>query len=354
MIHQNFQSVTVPYRTVAELGDGVYYSDIPEPWGEKLFNGLAPMGLSVSGDTISMTGWTAQRAWPSWSLGRWIFNAITGEFVGRANFSGLLTWSAAHEVYEGASGDFFMQTTSGAIYRYDAITGTVDVDSLIPPSRYGRIIITAPMWDTGRDRVVMGGQSGEPQLEVYEMGSGTLLKTINVPHSVEETVYAGDSRIYALLVDGSLLGVDYLTGEVFQHTKTPIKVDSLSTQVAIAWSRTYRRLLVCTYEPDHEDGTSATRIKGYRNVPIPVHLCKPIPLKPLRTGKKSPVLVKQIGDLGEGLAGMLTVTSEEAALITRNAVALDGDGEGTTEVLGVGEGESVITVSTEIPDGYAE
>lgn len=345
MICQNYESVPVPYRTFAEISDDGWHGELPYPYAERLYESLAPQGLSVSGDTVSMSGWTATTAYPGWSMVRWIFNAVTGAFVGYGTFLGVVGWSSAKEVYEGAAGDFFMQVSGGAVYKYDPVTGAVDEDSVIYPSRYDRTIINAPMWDTALDRVVMGGELSVPLIHVYELASGTLLKTINVPNGVKETVYAGATRVYALLVDGSLLGLDYATGEVFQHTKTPIDV---SVDVHIAWSRKYRRLLACSYSPDNVDGTATTVIKGYRNIPVAVHVCKPIPLKRLRVGVTTPVLVKQIGDLGEGLPGALTVEGgTTVALITRTVVATDGDGEATTDVIGGEEGTDTITVSAE-------
>jgi hypothetical protein len=344
MMCQNYTSVPVPYRTTAEMGGGVYFPDIPAPYGERLFMGSSPTGLWVDGDRVVMSGMTDQHAWPSWGISRWEWNVNTGDFIERGTFVGSLY---AQDVNQGAGGELYLSYITGPVYplgpkpTYELLVGDV-----ILPARFGYIELDALFFDRARNRAVIGGQSGTKFLRVFEFVSGTWIRDIAVPASVINIVADDGTRVFVLLSNKAILSIDYETGQVFSYVRLPQIVNT--TWARIAWNKPYRRLLVVEFTPDNVDGTSTTVIRGYRYVDVPVQVCKPIPLTRLRNGVKSLVLVKQVGDLGEGLGGLATLTSGGVSgLVTRGPVALDGDGEGRGEIVGTAEGDETVTATAE-------
>jgi hypothetical protein len=182
---------------------------------------------------------------------------------------------------------------------------------------------------------------------VHEFESGDFLHRIELPCQIVNIVHDTGSRVFMLLVNKAVLCLDYENGQTYSYIRIP-QISNIAG-ARMAWDRGYRRMLVAEYTPDNEDGTATTHIRGFRYRDVPTHLCKPIPLTRLRDGVKSPVLVKQIGDLGEGLAGLVTMTSTETAgHVIRTDVALDGDGEGRGEVLGIDEDIETISLTAEV------
>lgn len=350
MMCQNYESVPVPYRTRDELdptlfGGITYHEDIPEPYAERI-GGSGLIGLWVDGDRVMLSSWTDQVWWPSWNILRWEFNAITGAFMEVGEFVG---GYYAQDVSQGAGGELYLSYITGHIYPLgpapDYVLLAADV---IVPSHFGYIVIDAFFFDRARNRAVIGGQSGASLLRVFEFVSGTWIRDITLPDGVINIVFDQGTRVFVLLVNKSVLSIDYETGQCYSYIRIPQIVNA--TNARIAWLRPYRRLLVAEYTLDNGDGSSTTVVRGYRYIDIPVHVCKPIPLTRLRDGVKSPVLVKQVGDLGEGIAGLAALTSDgESATVTRGSVALDGDGEGRGEMLGTAEGAETVTATVEVP-----
>lgn len=352
MMCQNYESVPVPYRTTDELdpvlfGGITYNEDIPAPYAERLNSGLTPTGLWIDGDRVVMSGWTDQVWWPGWGILRWEFNAITGAFIERDTFVG---GYYANDVSQGAGGELYLQYVTGQVYPLGPKPGyELLTDEVIDPDTYGYIDFTnAYFFDRVRNRAVFGGQSSVSTLRVFEFISGTHIRDIVTPSGVIDIVHDEGSRVFVLLANKAVLSLDYESGQVFSYVRLP-QVSNV-TDARIAWLKAYRRLLVAEYTPDNPDGSGTTVIRGYRYTPVPVHVCKPIPLTRLRDGVKSPVLVKQVGDLGEGIAGLATLTCEDelAGQATRATVTLDGDGEGRGEVLGTTEGDETVTASVEV------
>ena len=350
MMCQNYESVPVPYRTRDELdptlfGGITYNEDIPEPYAERLNMGFpGPQGLWVDWDRVVMAAWVDIEWWPGWAILRWEFNALTGEFVERADFVG---GYYAQDVNQGAGGELYMTYITGPIYplgpapEYELL-----VDDVILPAHFGYTVFGAPFFDRARNRAVIGGQSSTPLLRVFEMVSGTWIRDITLPDGVINIVHDDGTRVFALLSNKAIVCIDYETGQCYSYIRIP-QIANVSN-ARMAWLKTYRRMVVVEYTPDNVDGSCTTVLRGFRYVDVPVHVCKPIPLTRLRDGVKSPVLVKQVGDMGEGIAGLAALTSDAAsATVTRASVALDGDGEGRGEILGTAEGDEAVTATVE-------
>lgn len=343
MMCQNFTSATVPYRTTAEMGGGVYYPDIPAPYGERLNMGSGATGLWIDGDRVVMTAMLDQHAWPSWAIARWEWNAFTGDYIERGGFVGSLY---AQDVNQGAGGELYLTYVTGPVYPLGPAP-TYELLDPILPAHFGYTILAAPFFDRTRNRAVIGGEAATRFLRVFEFVSGTWIRDIAVPAGVLNIVHDEGSRVFALLTNKTILSIDYETRQVYSYVRLP-QITS-TTWARIAWNKAYRRLLVVEFTPDNVDGSCTTVIRGYRYVAVPVHVCKPVPLRRLRDGVKSPVLLKQVGDLGEGLGGLVTLTSGGVSgVVTRGAVGLDGDGEGRGEIVGSAAGAETLTASAEV------
>lgn len=162
-----------------------------------------------------------------------------------------------------------------------------------------------------------------------------------------------ESRAWAMLVDNTVCCFDYETGEVLSYFWVPLpySAGSNTVSVKIAWQRNYRRLLVFgilpSKNPADTRNTYDSRIAGYSTTPLPVHVCKPIPLRPVRAGRPTPFLVRQVGSLGEPLAGLATLEPGEGVTVDRALVPLDDTGEAHVLVTASAEGEATLTARIE-------
>lgn len=362
MLCQSFLTVPIPYQTLEEiqrlnLAPDIYGPGIPAPWGENL-NGIYGLWEEPDTDRIVLAAQFNQKVFPGYDLARLEFNGVTGAFEARSNR--FLT--TGDDVY--SFGYYFrgvVQDVYGNLWaHYIAGSGTVTgyaqqisrtnfraiPDTRVLPSRFGLISISVFVFDVARDYALIGANQ---EVRVHRFATGELLYTLQMPSFVSVFAPGERTQVYALLQDRTIVAIDYLARRVFQHTRLPINASDGNPR--IAWSAKNRRLLYIAPSPDAEDGSSTTRIYGYRNQPVATAVCKPVPLKPARVGRVTPVLVKQIGDVGEGLAGQLQVTESDylsAAVPTANAASFDGDGEAVISVTGLAEGTASLDVSIDV------
>jgi hypothetical protein len=354
MMCQNYESVVMPYRLPSEwagipsgIGLGSLYNPYlvtpPRLYAESI-GGSGITGIWVDGDSVVVASWTDMIYWPGWAILRWAFNVNTGDFLERGAFVG---GYYAEDVNQGAGGELYLSYVTGPIYPLSpAPEYALLVDEAILPAHFGYIVLAAPFFDRMRNRAVIGGQSGVSSLRVFEFVSGTWIRDIVMPHGVVCIVHDEGTRVFVLLSNKAVLSINYETGQRYSYVRIP-QITNVSN-ARIAWHKAYRRLLLIEHTADNVDGSSTVTIRGYRYIDIPVHVCKPIPLTRLRDGVRSAVLVKQVGDLGEGIAGLAALTSDAvSATVTRASVALDGDGEGRGELLGTAEGAETVTATVE-------
>lgn len=345
MMCQNYESVVVPYRVVGELLPTLFpdavYNEFPGDFAESL-TGIK--SLYVSGDQVMVVCTGDQIYWPGYNSQRLRFNAATGEFVGRDDAIVGVSLAFSGEITQGTSNQLYI-TYLESVYR--CTDDYTPIGDLISPALYDEIGLEVFFFDELRNRALIRPTASSGLLKVHEFTSGDLLYTLSLPDTPIQIVFAGGTSVYVLMDNKGLLGLDYSTGKMFSYTRIPQIGNAANAR--IAWNGPYQRLLVVELTPDNEDGSSTISVKGFRNVPIATHVCKPIPLKRLRKGVASPVLIKQIGDFSEGLTGSAEVTSTgDAATVLRKNVALDGDGEGVTELMGDDEGVENVTVTVEV------
>lgn len=179
----------------------------------------------------------------------------------------------------------------------------------------------------------------------------TLLPQLPVALAFDE---AG-GRAWALLADNTACCFDYTTGEVLAYFWLPLPYSAYYGGVntcRITWQRDYRRLLVFGVLPENNPARTRnkfnSRIVGYSTTPLPVHVCKPIPLRPVRAGRRTPFLIRQVGSLCEPIAGMCTLAPGAGVAVDRSVVALDDSGEAHVWVTASAEGQATLTAAIEV------
>ena len=350
MLCENFTSGLLVYRTRDELNPDLfpyitYHSEIQEPWAEQ-FGGVALRGLFFDPNNEGVIVAVATMDyiyWPSWNNKRWEFDANDGTLIRHGSFIGNSFYG--YSFYQGAGGELYQLQITGGAY---LVTADYQLSDFIDQDTYDAISLGPFMVDRARNRIVMASSNEFRQIGVYNFTSGALIERFDLPDAVVDVCHGGGTKVYILLANNAVVGLDYVSGWYFEYVKVPyigIGHDNRGG-VRITYDKRFQRLLACWITPDAEDGASTTRIHGYRNRPVPTHVCKPIPLRRLRASEKSPVWVKAIGDLGEGLLSTATVEATvEPSRIVRTEVPLDGAGEGVTEISGVSEGSETVDVS---------
>jgi hypothetical protein len=345
MMCQNYESVIVPHRTTDQLFPTLFpeavYNEFPGNFAESL-NSIK--SLYVSGDQVLVACTGDQIYWPGYNAQRLRFNAATGSFVSRDEIEAGVGLAFSGDITQGTNNHFYI-TSLEQVYRCTETYETIG--DPISPTPFGEIGFSVYFFDELRNRALIKPYSGSGVLKVHEFTTGDLLYSISMPDTPIQITSAGGTNVYVLMENKGVLGLDYASGRVFSYTRIP-QIGNVANS-RIAWNNTYQRTLVVELTADNEDGSSTVRVRGFRNVPIAMHVCKPIPLKRLRKGIASPVLIKQIGDFSEGIAGAAVIASTgDAATVLRPNVALDGDGEGVTELMGDDEGVENVTVTVEV------
>jgi hypothetical protein len=162
--------------------------------------------------------------------------------------------------------------------------------------------------DDVADRFIDIGWGG---FKVYQFSTGKLIYRLNAFgwEDLAAVCLEDLDHIYLLGVSGRVILYDYARGEVLGVANMPPRPDGStnyqSLNTVITWDPVYRRLLVADHVPDVPPGKSTSRIRGFRLVPEPVRITKPIPLKVPRQRRIVPVLVQVVGDANEGVGGYL-------------------------------------------------
>ena len=182
--------------------------------------------------------------------------------------------------------------------------------------------------DEDADRFVVPHGAG---IGVWELKSGKFLFEREVPGGMVAFCLEDIHRLYILCGYRQLILLDYVRNDVMGAVKIPKPHDPGSViggpdgyvpnawGTWMVWDKLTRQLLVWESEPDAEDGTPMSRIRGYRMVPETARITKPIPLRVPRKGKVIPVMCQVVGDMNEGVAGYVvkaTVTGDAALVGT--------------------------------------
>ena len=240
---------------------------------------------------------------------------------------------------------------SGLLYRYRVaqfLPGSASAEDAWSFAQLGSVDVSVALV-LDADTALVGGVYG---FEVRSKSAG-LVRFIRTPAMPRALAYEEGSRVWVLMADNTAVCLDYETGEPQAYVWLPLPFSVSATAVQVSWQKDYRRLLVFGILPGRYLDPSAprsvynSRVVGYSTTPEPVHVCRPIPLRPVRAGRSTPVLLRQVGSLGEPITGMATVTQGEGVTLSidRLSVPLDDAGEALVHVTPLTEGAASLSVS---------
>lgn len=192
---------------------------------------------------------------------------------------------------------------------------------------------------------------GTPYLTI----APTLLGLFLLPAQPVALAFGEDKHVWALLADNTVVCVRRDTGEPLAYAWIPLpyEVSGVAVSCKITYQKDYRRLLVFGLLPSNRILTDVrnrwnSRIVGYSTTPIAVHVCRPIPLRPVRAGRATPFWVRQVGGLCEPVAGVITMTGGAGVTFDRATVPLDDSGEGVVRVTVDAAGTASVTASSTV------
>ena len=354
MLCQTYESDLIPHRVVADLDGTVriipsasYNEDILGEDGFECIERIDGLYFAADAGTLSdsgamvVTGWTRQRFWPGWARYRWEFDAETGAFVRRTDTPGSYH---ANDVYQGAGGEVWLNLDTGPLQLLGPDYQPSGVQLL--PATYGAITFRAVLVDRARNRIIMT-PNVDSIIEVRALDTGALLHSVIPPSRPRDICHEEGSRCYVLTDTRDVLLLDYMTG----RWMGAVKLTGISgANARIAWDKRYRRLGAIEQPAAPIGYTNQVGAKGFAMRPIATHLCTPIPIKRLRAGEPARVLIKAVGDMGEGIPGAVAVSVAGPELAApRNIVALDGAGEGVAVLDALTAGADTLSLSMDVP-----
>jgi hypothetical protein len=365
MLKEIFRTVTVPYMLISEYkggyGFGISYNGNKPPYVESLyyFSGLCVGAYSTrdSPSSIYLFGTMSTNYWPSWDSAFWRFDGKTGKCIKRINQQGNLGSITLGNKHSARSGKMWAKTYwQDGLVRFDLGKTAKSLLGDEPKTEEGYWWAAGSLGANGDEAGSVpvehfeGGQwpGGDPdsnaphiggigiggdwaiddlnnrflnaqfeELSVYVWSTGKFLYTIRLPEVVVSICLEDSSRAYILMGNQIVVLLDYIRGEVLGSSRVPpVKVGRSywnNTEVSMAYDETFRRLLVVEHTPDNPDGSSSIYIRGFRQVPEPVRLSTPIPLKAPRQGRVIPVLVQCVGGMNEGVGGYVIDAKVEGA-----------------------------------------
>lgn len=201
----------------------------------------------------------------------------------------------------------------------------------------------------------LGGSLQAPAIEIFNLTTAELLKTINISGIPKQIFPENDRHLYVFCKNGMMNLVDYIEGKVISTFRAPYEINSPSVFVLegyqlFAYDRFYRRLMSITLtanEPTTKQCTVA--VKGWYPVPVAVRIMKPIPLIAPRANRTVPYLTRIFGDVGEPISGANISASASGVSTVINAPSItNNNGEALIQATSTANGSATITVTTQV------
>ena len=339
MLREIFRTVPVPYRKQGEeFGGypfGAHYPANIDPWVESIWwwTGIyvSPHYPTPESPTsIYLFSILHMRQWPSWGFGFYRFDGKSGKLIKRFNRGGGLGTILAIDIAQSSRSGvlYFRQQLQPTIAKVDlgatatALVGDEpEIDDTWTLTDFVNISRFGPYNEDG-DRLLEFGHAGMFAIDdltdiyidgsfrafrVFEWSTGVHRYTIEFPDNIVDIALEDANHCYVLMGNQTLVLFDYMRGEVMGAVKIPSLLHETNYwnngDIRITWDATFRRLLVIEVAPNNPDGSSASYVRGFRQVPEATRVTTPIPLKVPRQGRTIPVLVQVVGDLNEGVGG---------------------------------------------------
>ncbi|SFL93450.1 Ig-like domain-containing protein [Nitrosomonas communis] len=366
MFRQIYESVPTPYRTQEELpavGTGIgaflynpYLVEQPRLYGEEMYL-LAGLFVrreqtATANHTLHLVGFTQIIRWPSWDTRHWVFDGITGEFL--RDDPAIPPLALGGDLVEGADGSIWMYTAwTGGWIELNPVTMASITGSTLDKAKYGNpASIETPLVDRANNILVCAESSGVARIKIYNFTTGTWIRDIEVSGPPAQIMPESNKYAYVYCHNGIINLINYVDGRVLSALKAPAPTDTqYLTQIGsqkFAYDRFHRRLLAFQMVVNNADGSSASTIKGWYPVPLPVRIMQPIPLIAPRAGRTVPYLTRLYGDAGEPVAGVHVQGAISGVNVNIAPGITDNNGYALVQGIATAAGSAILTVSAEV------
>ena len=336
MFRQIYESSVLEYRQPPDGYSPVYNGYLltpPRIYFEEiaLVHGMftIPQRTPTSQFVVCVQVTTNQTYFPGAGGRVFKWDGTTGEYLGGVDISVSIGELFAADVTQGQDGSLWQHTSYGSDYFYerDPETFLAVPGSTRYATEFGSITMKYTMVDRTNNIVVAltNNDTAGNSISVFDFTTGDLLRRINVSGDVVQIVAEDDGKCFVISDNSIFNSVNYLTGDILSTLRTPTDVTANSR---FAWSKQMKRFLAFEYVDDDTDGAALSKVTGFYPVPIAAALTTPIPLRSPRAGRKVPVLLRVIGDAGEGItAGRPTVTVTGDGTLSTAASTPDSAGD---------------------------
>jgi hypothetical protein len=246
---------------------------------------------------------------PGWNVVQWTFDAVSGEQISETWHQGLIALTTS-QIGISPYGHVYRRYSPETIAEMDPLT-FAEIGPLWEADHWTdgastAITVSAFMIDPIADLALLKTSplNSNTQISVHRLSTGETIRKIGVAGFPATIVAETPGTCYVVATNGVVTVLDYLEGQILGVFKMPIDPASPIFDGGVAWDPVYRRLLVFEHVAENADGSAATRIYGYRPLPLPVALTPPLPIKAPRLGRTVPVIVRAYGDAGEGVSGI--------------------------------------------------
>lgn len=376
-----------------------------------IINGLftVPVELPDTDFLVVAIVMAYQQIYPSWNFSYIFINGNTGEYaywpirvLEDATFLSSSDWYTQGDVTDSAGGshygtvagsfdshNYLWRQQDATTFKEQYIASLEKITNIIPDidqvwvdytflnsvgflvrtgatldnDKYGGGFLEKILVDEINGLLIRPMGPGLTVIRVYGLASGNFIREIWVSGQPEQIFAEDENHAYVYCANGILDLVDYVQGVVLSSHRAPLPPDTQfigggEGQQRFAYERRYRRLLsmVITFEGDGitEKRINTTRVRGYYPVPLPVRITTPIPLKPPRKNRKTPVLVRLTGDILEPISGVNVsgAISGTGTLTISNGVTNEF-GEVVLEAVGDTAASTTVTAIATIADNEA-
>lgn len=361
MLKQTFTSQPFTYRLPADIpvtffpgaSYNAYLTTAPRIYGEEYAGGAAAMFVN---DETFIDGYEAiyllanynQVHWPGYlsRLQRW--NGTSGDYLGGIDSSSSAGFIQYAQDRDGTIWGCYTTTTLHALkYSIDSTSHDLTTDSVVVYNFTGFAgLIELSAFNIDLEQNLLIGVATDSYLRVWNLTTGALIRSIPLPDVGVNVMLEDTSRCYVMCTHGQLCLINYSTGKVLSAFRVQATAPN-----AIAFDQKYRRLLAWNYTAITTEGQNTSVIGGYFPLQQAVGLTAPIPIRPPRKFRTTPIYTRLYGDMGESVGGSRVTLSVASgpATVTGFPALTDGDGEAIGSITDTDAGSLNLNASVTVP-----